>query len=196
MAEDPRTELRALLQKHFPRIRMRDPAARELLLSGLSALMPDLVRPSFHRKFPRLRAFLQTDDVTQEVMCKLMGPVFETPPETEEHFRAIVWLVISHTLVNLVRKYYGPEGDGRHFEAAFAEPTDPATTDGRAVRDARLDIPEILAGLPEADAELIVAHYFLGREIQEIADSRGEHRATTSRHHMRILRQLGTRLGA
>ncbi len=133
---------------------------------------------------------MQTDDVVQEVVFPLAGRLLEHPPRDEAHFRATVWLIIRRTLIGLVRKQFGPAGWGRNAGSA-AEFEDARTTDHRSDRDNRLDILELVAGLPDDEADLIVCRFFLGLEMEEIARQHSVDRGTVRRRISAILASLG-----
>jgi RNA polymerase sigma factor (sigma-70 family) len=182
------------LRRFFPRLKAGDPSVRKEIADELMMSLPDVVRPRFHKKFPRLRTLLQTDDVVQDVMLRLVQALFNARPETEDEFVARIWQAIPRTLTDLVRKHYGPRGDGRNARIGVPELGDAETTDHRATRDVRLDIRDLVADLPMEDAELIMARYYMDLEVQQIAAMYGVDRSTVGRRLNRITGHLADRL--
>jgi RNA polymerase sigma factor (sigma-70 family) len=177
----------------LPKLQQRDPQAQDELARALLRRLPDLVRPQLHNRFPRLRSAIQTDDVAQEVMLSLIVRLFEVPPQDEDHFRATVWVIIRHTLINLVRKEFGPRGWGSNAHLGGSELAEAITTDHRARRDAKLDILLFVAELSDDEADLIISRYFLNKEMEEIAEQHGVDRGTIRRRLNAILVKLGKR---
>ena len=175
----------------LPKLQRRDPQARNGLARALLQRLPDLVRPQLHNRFPRLRSAIQTDDVAQEVILPLIVRLLEVPPQDADHFRATVWVIIRHTLINLVRKEFGPRGWGSNAHLGGSELAEASTTDHHALLDAKLDILPLVAELPDDEADLIISRYFLDMEIAEIAAQHGVDRGTIRRRLNAIKVKLG-----
>jgi RNA polymerase sigma factor (sigma-70 family) len=173
------------------RLQVRDPGAPAALGQALVEWLPVLVRPQFHRHFPRLRSAMQTDDVVQEVMLPLITRLLEHPPTSESHYRATVWLIIRRTLLDLIRSHFGPHGWGRNAELGAPELEQAGTTDHRTTREDQMDIFALVAQLPDDEADLIARRFFQGQEMESIAMELGVDRATVRRRIKAILLKLG-----
>ena len=121
------------------------------------------------------------------MILPLVTRLLERPPDDEDHFKATVWVIIRHTLIDLFRKHFGPRGWGSNTQLAAAELDDAMTTDHRARRDARLDILPLVAALPDAEADLIICYYFLDMKMEEIAALHDVDRGTV-RHRLNAIK--------
>jgi RNA polymerase sigma-70 factor (ECF subfamily) len=78
-------------------------------------------------EFRRVRRWTETADVLQNALVRLVGALSDVKPQTAREFLALAALQIRRELINLARKYYGPEGMGANQDsAAAAGPDAPA----------------------------------------------------------------------
>src|SRR5262249_43081949 len=80
--------------------------------------------------FRRVKRWAETDDVLQNALLRLLGSLREVKPETPRQFLALATLQIRRELLDLARRFYGPEGIG-------------ANQDSLAGNDSRGSPPEV-----------------------------------------------------
>lgn len=69
------------------------------------------------RNYSRLRRWEATDDVFQSAMMRLFASLGEVVPTSERQFFGLAATQIRRTLIDLSRRYFGPEGMARHHES-------------------------------------------------------------------------------
>ena len=74
------------------------------------------------RSFPKVRRWEETDDVFTEAMTKLHRSLEAVQPESARHFYNLAATQIRRVLIDMARRYYGPEGLGAHHETTVAKP--------------------------------------------------------------------------
>ncbi|MGF1578461.1 MAG: RNA polymerase sigma factor [Gemmataceae bacterium] len=62
--------------------------------------------------FPHLRRWVESGDVFQNAMVRLLRALDEVQPQSPKHFVSLACLQIRRELIDLVRHYFGPEGRG------------------------------------------------------------------------------------
>src|SRR5947208_1243011 len=62
--------------------------------------------------YPRVHRWADTDDVLQNALLRLLNALRDVKPDTPRAFLALAALQIRRELIDLARKYYGPEGMG------------------------------------------------------------------------------------
>ncbi len=157
------------------------PGAAEALAAEVDKKLPSLIRPKFYADFKRLIERERYSDVHQEVMARLVKSVFQAEAKTFEDFKIRIRLAIRRSLFDLIRRHFGPHGDGRNLRLGSPDLDDAAMTDGHVRRDASLDIAELLTRFPEQDVELIIACDFMDTTMTDIAAMTGQDRKTVSR---------------
>ncbi|MFM7590527.1 MAG: sigma-70 family RNA polymerase sigma factor, partial [Isosphaeraceae bacterium] len=70
----------------------------------------------------RLRRWVQDDDIAQEVSLRLIRACKTTAIQDESHFIHLLLLLLNRTVIDLHRKFYGPNGWASHIK------TDPKAT--------------------------------------------------------------------
>ena len=74
-----------------------------------------LITRKMMRGFPRVRRWEETDDVFTEAVTKLHRSLEAVQPATAQDFYRLAATQIRRVLIDMVRRYYGPEGLGaRH----------------------------------------------------------------------------------
>jgi RNA polymerase sigma-70 factor (ECF subfamily) len=99
------------LQAAIDRLLAGDQAARGELVEHASRRLLRLTRQML-KGFSRLKRWEETDDVCQNAMMRLLKALQEVTPHSTREFLALAALQIRRELLDLARKYYGPEGIG------------------------------------------------------------------------------------
>jgi RNA polymerase sigma factor (sigma-70 family) len=129
---------------------------------------------------PRVRRWIETDDVVQNAMLRLYRALGGMTPNDPQHFVRLAALQVRRELIDLTRRLGNPQ--------SFAANHDTNTVDGTKHRilDAvspECDEPDRLAewtrfhetvdSMPEADREVFTLVWYLGLSQDEIAEVLG-----------------------
>ncbi len=161
------------LERLYDRLRADDPAAIEELGRILLDILNPTARAQLRGDFPRLRGNLQTDDIIQDACLRVLESKLWKACSTPQGFVSLSKATVFRVLVEQARKLYGPWGFGRRNELGSDALGEPATTDHRSRRDARIDFPEFLATLSPEDAELFILRYSYNLKPKMIATLSG-----------------------
>jgi len=74
------------------------------------------------RRYPKVHRWEQTDDVFVEAVTRLHRALETVQPESPRHFYNLAASQIRRVLVDLARRYGGPEGLGRHHDTVAGSP--------------------------------------------------------------------------
>lgn len=116
------------------RVQAGDLAAREELLRSVGNRLERLARKML-RRFPGVHRWVETDDVLQSALVRLLRALEEVRPDSMRHFFALAAEQMRRELLDLARHYYGPHGHGAHHAShgpgedsrgPGSEPADPA----------------------------------------------------------------------
>jgi len=102
-------------------MRAGDSTARQRLIEHSCARLRGLARKML-RRYPKVRRWEETDDVFVEAVTKLHRAMESVQPESPRHFYNWAATHIRRVLIDLSRRYYGPEGLGSHHDTAGATP--------------------------------------------------------------------------
>lgn len=95
------------------RMRAGDRSAPDELIRHVCGRLEKLTRQML-RGFPGVRRWVQTDDVLQNALVRLLRALQAVEPGSMREFFALATEQIRRELLDLVRHYYGPEGPGAH----------------------------------------------------------------------------------
>ena len=112
MASDQTVYLEACLA----RLRDGDAAARDDLVSVAAGRFTELASVML-RGYGRLRRWEQTDDVMQGALVRLASALAKAAPASALHFHRLAVQQVRRELIDLARRYFGPEGHGRHSDS-------------------------------------------------------------------------------
>jgi RNA polymerase sigma-70 factor (ECF subfamily) len=101
------------LQAWIERLQAGDPGARDGLLEQACERLRRLTRKML-RDFARVRRWEETDDVFQNSLVRLWTALRSVTPRSAREFYALAALQIRRELIDLARRYYGPQGMGAH----------------------------------------------------------------------------------
>jgi RNA polymerase sigma-70 factor (ECF subfamily) len=74
---------------------------------------------SMVRRFPRLRRWVEEEDVIQEALLRMLRALQAVQPSNMRAFYGLAAEQIRRELIDLTRKYFGPEGAGAHHESNY-----------------------------------------------------------------------------
>lgn len=113
---ESRSESRLLLDQLLARCAAGDQNARHDLINRCSLQFLKLTR-TIKSDYPQLGRWEQTDDVCQEATLKIWEDLQTRHFENGLHFYRSSARIIRHTLIDLVRRYFGPRGMGRRHDS-------------------------------------------------------------------------------
>jgi RNA polymerase sigma-70 factor (ECF subfamily) len=97
------------LQVWIDRLQSGDLAAREGLLEHACERLRRLTRHML-RGYARLHLWEETDDVLNNALLRLWGALQQVVPTSIREFYGLASLQIRRELIDLARRYFGPEG--------------------------------------------------------------------------------------
>jgi RNA polymerase sigma-70 factor (ECF subfamily) len=101
------------IQGWIARLHAGDPAARDALLGAAGERLRQLAHRMI-QTYPRVHRWEQTDDVLQNAMLRLYRTLKDVPPQTVADFLRLAALNIRRELLDLCKRYCGPQGMGAH----------------------------------------------------------------------------------
>jgi RNA polymerase sigma-70 factor (ECF subfamily) len=166
------------LQNCLDRLHNGDEAARKELLEGTCERLTQLTRTML-RDYRRLKRWEETEDVLQNALVRLYRALQEVTPSSLRDFYRLATLQIRRELIDLSRRYYGPQGRGR-LHASNVEPENPLESQPPAYEQAdSADGPARLAvwsefhrqveALPEEEREVFDLVWYQGLQHTEAA---------------------------
>jgi RNA polymerase sigma factor (sigma-70 family) len=105
------------------RMQAGDLAARDEILRHVQARLERLTRKML-QSYPRVKRWEETDDVLQNAMLRLLNALKNAPPQSTREFFGLAGLQIRRELLDLVKHYYGPEGEGAHHASIGGQTSD------------------------------------------------------------------------
>jgi RNA polymerase sigma-70 factor (ECF subfamily) len=114
------------LHDWLDRLQAGDLSAREELLRSVGNRLERLARKMLGR-FPNVHRWVETDDVLQSALLRLLRALREVRPKSMLEFFGLAAAQMRRELLDLARHYYGPHGHGAHHASCdFQEdPTRP-----------------------------------------------------------------------
>jgi RNA polymerase sigma-70 factor (ECF subfamily) len=166
----------SILLHLLPRAVSGDEAAVDALLRHCGDRLAILARRMLGA-FPRVRRWVETDDVLQNALLRLLGALRGVQPQTPRAFFALANLQIRRELLDLARHYYGPEGIGAnhdsrpHTGSDSSGGYDPADVRQEPTSLARwVELHELVDGLPPEERELVGLLFYQGLSQAEAAE--------------------------
>lgn len=164
-----------------------DPAAVDALLRHNCDRLTALTRRMLG-DFQRVRRWAETGDVLQNAMLRLLSALRDVKPATPREFLALATLQIRRELLDLARKYYGPEGMGANQDSrAPADsrgpgPQEPADLSHEPSSLAQWsELHEHIGALPEEEREVVGLLFYQGMPQAEAAEVLGTSLRTVQR---------------
>jgi RNA polymerase sigma-70 factor (ECF subfamily) len=184
------------------RLQQGDSAARHELLNATCERLGQLTRLML-RDYPRLRRWEETGDVVQNALVRLYRALEQVAPPTPRDFLRLATVQIRRELIDLVRHYYGKEGQGaRHATNAGEQGRSGPALFERA--DGSLDpsglavwceFHEQVGRLPDDAREAFDLIFYQGMKFTEAAEVLGVAARTVKRHYLDARLRLHEALG-
>lgn len=152
MADDlPTAEYRELIGRP-------DPDARNELLRRVGEALRRMASQLLGA-YPAVGRWEETGDVLNAAVIRLLRAMEEVSPETPRQFFALAALQIRRELIDLARKYRGPEGLGKNH-ASRADGFDAAAPADSCDLDRWREFHERIADLPPKECEVMDLLYY------------------------------------
>ena len=162
--------------------------ARDQLIELATRRLHTLTKMMF-RDFARLRRWEETDDIYQQAVVRLLKSLDDVKPESRRDFYGLAMTQIRRTLIDLARRYFGPEGQAaNHYsdtgsrlkvDAVSDVTTPPETEAGWAA------FHEAVDSLPGEEREAFSTCWYGGMNQTDAADLLGISRRTMTRRMTR-----------
>lgn len=141
------------------RLRGGDRAAREEMLRHVQERLQRLTRKML-RGFPGVHRWEQTDDVLQNALVRLLRALEQVTPASPREFFALVTEQLRRELIDLARRYYGPQGLGANHATNLTGPEHPGQEPGDLSHEPGAlalwtELHEQVAALPEEEREVV-----------------------------------------
>lgn len=169
------------------RLREADPAARRAGADALVAIVAERLRYMARRMlrgYPTVRRFSETDDIAQGAALRLHRALATVTPACPRAFLGLVALQVRRELVDLARKFSGPESLAPHLDTDVirdggleicrtASAADDVAAAERESLARWVRFHEVAAGLPDEERGVFEMVWYLGATQAEIADVLG-----------------------
>ncbi len=165
----------SMMQQFLPRAVAGDAVAVDALLRHNCDRLTSLTRRMLG-DFRRVRRWAETGDVLQNALLRLVGALREAKPHTPREFLALATLQIRRELLDLARKFYGPQGMGANQDSAAAPgphgpgPVDPADLSHEPCSLAQWsELHQQIDALPDEEREIVGLLFYQGLSQAEAA---------------------------
>jgi RNA polymerase sigma-70 factor (ECF subfamily) len=167
-----------------------DPAAMSELLRFSQDRILAYIRHQF-RGFRRLAPYVDSEDVLVDVQLKVSQSFRAEPFHDLMHFLRLTARIARNQMVDLTRRYFGPQGAGTHeihllndatsnpAPASTSEP--PAAVDSPDARALRTELDEVIAGLSQEHRDLFDLLYYNQLPRADAAEALGVALSTLDR---------------
>jgi RNA polymerase sigma factor (sigma-70 family) len=167
------------------RLRSGDASARDRLIELAQERFVVLARAML-RRYPHVRRWEETDDLLQAALLRLHRSLAEVRPEGVVHFDNLAASQIRRELIDLARRYHGPEGLAAHHHTDGADPAGrleqvpsgsgrPETVEGWAA------FHEAVGRLPDEEREVFDLLWYRGLTHAQAAEALGVATKTVQR---------------
>jgi RNA polymerase sigma factor (sigma-70 family) len=186
------------------RLRQGDDSARAALLDCAAERLARLARKML-KGYPGVGRWEQTDDVLQNALVRLDRALKAVVPPTSRDFFRLAAAQIRRELIDLARRYSGPEGLGAHHStcagsdsaivspAGAREPSDATHEPGRLA--AWTEFHRGIENLPEEDREVFDLLWYQGLTQAEAGAVLGVAERTVNRRWIAARLRLNEALG-
>jgi RNA polymerase sigma-70 factor (ECF subfamily) len=183
------------------RLSRGDDAASAALIQHSKQRLESLARHMLHG-YPALRRWVETDDVLQNSLIRLMRALGSVQVESPRHFMSLSALQIRRELVDLARHYFGPAGLAAHHESHAGgasngrENVDVADLSHEPTALAQwCELHEQIGSLPDHQREVMDLLYYDGLSQAESANILSVSVRTVQRRWHSALQLLHERVG-
>jgi RNA polymerase sigma-70 factor (ECF subfamily) len=166
---DDRFPHTAQLHRWLDRMQAGDLSAREELLRSLGDRLERLARKMLGR-FPDVRRWVETDDVLQNSLLRLLRALRDVRPPCMRDFFGLAAEQMRRELLDLARHYYGPHGQGANH-ASNGPGTEPADPDeGPEELERWYAFHQEVGRLPNEEREVVGLIFYHGWTQAEVAE--------------------------
>jgi len=142
------------------------PAALDQLIRHSSDRLRALTRQLLDT-FPRVRRWVQTDDVLQNALLRLLRALRAVQPTSARAYFALAAEQVRRELLDLARHYYGPEGIGAHHATPAPAASSPAIDQADASHDPAalaewFELHRQIGALPDDERAVVGLLYYQG----------------------------------
>jgi RNA polymerase sigma-70 factor (ECF subfamily) len=181
------------VQVLIDRLREGDDSAREALLVRAFDRLRRLARKML-KGYPGVGRWEQTDDVLQNAVIRLDRALRSVAPPTAKDFFRLAALGIRRELLDLARRYGGPEGIGAHHSSQEGvELSETAHDPGRLAE--WTEFHQQVEALPDSDREMFDLLWYQGMNQADAAAALGVCERTVSRRWLTARLRLCDALG-
>jgi RNA polymerase sigma-70 factor (ECF subfamily) len=200
LSELPSTYMQVLVSDY----QKGDPVATNELFVRVQDRLQGMAR-SMLRRYPRVGRWVQEEDIVQEAMVRLLRALRSIKPESMRSFYGLAAEQIRRELIDLTRKFFGPEGPGANYESNLlldeggdragpvVEPVAP--TDSFEELERWNALHEAIENLDIELREVFSLTFYHGWGQREIAELMQIDERTVRRRWRRAVLQLTDRLG-
>ncbi len=188
-------------QDLLDRLSQGDDAASPALIRHSSQRLESLARHML-RGYPALRRWVETDDVLQNSLIRLWRALESVKVESPRHFMSLSALQIRRELIDLARRYFGPEGLAANQEShaddesAGQNNIDVADLSHEPATLAQwCELHEQIGSLPDHEREVVDLLYYDGLSQAEAANMLGVSVRTVQRRWHSALQLLHEQVG-
>ncbi len=169
-----------LIQHHVARLAGGEAAARDDLLTCGADRLAGVARRMM-AGFPKLRRWVEADDVAQGAAVRLHRALADARPPTAADYFRLAAACVRRELIDLARRYYGPRGMGTRHRTNFrparpgpaADPAptpDPPADDGADPLAEWADFQRAAEALPADEREAFGLVWYHGMTQAEAAE--------------------------
>jgi RNA polymerase sigma-70 factor (ECF subfamily) len=176
------------------RLRNGDLVARDELLREIGERLQALTHQMLGR-FPGVRRWADADDVLQNAQLRLLRSLHHVRPDSTRAFFGLAAKQIRRELLDLARRYYGPQGIGANHAnkkevSCLADSADESDDMGRWTL-----FHEEVAKLPAKEHEVVCLVFYHGWKQAEVAERLQVTVRTVQRRWQTSVAKLRRRLG-
>jgi RNA polymerase sigma factor (sigma-70 family) len=178
-----------LLQGWLDRLRLGEASARQELLAGSYERLRQITSKMLKR-YPRVHRWEQTDDVLQNVCLRLDRALQACTPASVREFLRLASVNIRRELLDLVKHYYGPLGEGTRHASNIIKGQSPSSAEVPQPPDLVHEPTRLLAwsefhqqaeALPEDEREVFDLLWYQGLSQADAAEVLGVTERTIKR---------------
>jgi RNA polymerase sigma factor (sigma-70 family) len=173
-----------------------DDSARERLLARAFDRLRRLARKML-KCYPGVSRWEQTDDVLQNAVIRLDRALRSVAPPTAKDFFHLAAAELRRELLDLARRYGGPEGIGTHHSSREGVELAGTTLDSGRLAEST-EFHQRIEALPDEDREIIDLLWYQGLTQAEAAAALRISERTVNRRwikaHLRLCDALGGQL--
>jgi len=171
------------------RIRSGDRSAQDELIRSVCGRLEALARKML-RDFSGVKRYEGTEDVLQGALMRLMRALPEVRPDSMREFYALAATQIRRELLDLARRYFGPQGDGANCTSLVEESEIEAPQAADADLEKWQAFHQHVEKLPTEERDVVGLVFYHGWTQGEVADFFQVSERTVRRYWQSALRRL------